>query len=329
MRGLMPMIVLKARVEAAQGNYPAAIRTLATGFSFSRQVGDGPFLINGLVGIAIANFMSGTVPDLIERPDAPNLYWALATIPRPLIDLRRAEEIEQNIVELQFPELADLDRTRTAEQWDALLVAVRKASRLLAEMSGGPKPSTAGPAVEDRASKSPDLPSAKKYLTDRAGMKAQEVDAMPASRVLLLWIVRYARELFDDQYKSAYLPYAEARSASNAAAQRLNSAPDTEGRRFGTIFLAAVSKVIDAQARLERSLAALRVIEAIRMHAAGNGGQLPNRLDQVTEVPVPDDPGTGKPFEYVRDGATATLSSRIAGESLARTGIRYKLTIRK
>jgi hypothetical protein len=27
--------------------------------------------------------------------------------PRPLIDFRRAEEIEQNIVELHFPQLAD------------------------------------------------------------------------------------------------------------------------------------------------------------------------------------------------------------------------------
>jgi hypothetical protein len=71
------------------------------------------------------------------------------------------------------------------------------------------------------------------------------------------------------------------------------------------------------------------VIEAIRMHAAANGKQLPDRLDQISEVPVPDDPGTGKPFEYVRDGAIATLTGRIAGEALGRTGIRYKLTIRK
>ena len=38
---------------------------------------------------------------------------------------------------------------------------------------------------------------------------------------------------------------------------------------------------------------------------------------------------TGKPFEYRNDGAKATLMSRIPGEPLDKTGLRYTLTIRK
>jgi hypothetical protein len=49
----------------------------------------------------------------------------------------------------------------------------------------------------------------------------------------------------------------------------------------------------------------------------------------VTVVPVPADPGSGKPFEYRRDGDTATLTSRIAGEPLEQTGLRYRITLRK
>ena len=49
----------------------------------------------------------------------------------------------------------------------------------------------------------------------------------------------------------------------------------------------------------------------------------------VTIVPVPNDPTTGKPFEYRRDGTTATLTSRIAGEPLEVTGLRYRVTLRK
>jgi len=65
------------------------------------------------------------------------------------------------------------------------------------------------------------------------------------------------------------------------------------------------------------------------MHAAAHDGQLPDKLTQVPLVPVPNDPGTGQPFEYQRDGRTATLVSRIAGEPLEKTGLRYRVTIRK
>lgn len=50
MRMQAPLLVLKARVEIAEGHYADALHTLETGFSFSQQVSQGPFLINGLVG---------------------------------------------------------------------------------------------------------------------------------------------------------------------------------------------------------------------------------------------------------------------------------------
>jgi hypothetical protein len=46
-------------------------------------------------------------------------------------------------------------------------------------------------------------------------------------------------------------------------------------------------------------------------------------------VPVPHDPGTWQPFEYRKEGEAAVLSSRIPGESIALSGLRYRLTLRK
>jgi hypothetical protein len=83
-----------------------------------------------------------------------------------------------------------------------------------------------------------------------------------------------------------------------------------------------------AQTRLDRRIAALRVIEALRLHAATNGGNFPDKLADVTVVPVPDDPGTGKPFDFQADGKTATLSSTVPGEPLEHNGLRYRLTLR-
>ena len=112
MRGYIPMMVLKVRVELAEGDYAAAAHWLETGFAFSQHVGNGPFLINRLVGIAGANQFSDCLLDFVQQPDAPNLYWSLTALPRPLIDLRDALDFEYRMLGMEFPDLADLDRPR-------------------------------------------------------------------------------------------------------------------------------------------------------------------------------------------------------------------------
>ena len=54
------------------------------------------------------------------------------------------------------------------------------------------------------------------------------------------------------------------------------------------------------QARFDRNIALLRTIEAIRMFAADNQGQLPGSLADITLVPIPTDPVTGRDFIYRR-----------------------------
>ncbi len=333
MRLWAPILVLKARVEIAERRYADALHTLESGFSFSQQIGEAPFLISDLVGIAVASQMVDCLLELMERPDAPNVYWALAVVPRPLIDLRKAYEFEREILELEFPDLADLDRTHSAQEWDAafsrVLTSVRTEFRRLTEGSKNVKPPKPGNAPKDPASKSPDLPAARKYLSEVVGMSAARVDAMPPAEVLLRYIRHLYHELRDELFKCTYVSFPQSRRLAQEAAARLKSAPDTEAGQLATMLLPAIFKVQLAQMRLERKLAALRAIEALRMHAAAHGGQLPEKLDEVTVVPVPNDPGTDRPFEYQRDGQTATITSRIPGETSESTGLRYRVTIRK
>ena len=56
--------------------------------------------------------------------------------------------------------------------------------------------------------------------------------------------------------------------------------------------------LLQAAARLDLDLVALRCLEAIRLHAASDSGRLPERLEDITEVPVPHNPLTGQPFRY-------------------------------
>jgi len=327
MRGFMPLLVLKVRVEIAQGNYEAAAHWLETGFAFSRHLANGPFLINSLVGMAGANLFEDTLLDFVDRPDAPNLYWSLVALPRPLIPLRHSMEIEDRVVEMQFPDLADLDRERTPEQWDAVLKRVRAEFQRITAMEEGKSHPPSGPAPQEPASKSPDLPAARKYLARHVAVA--KVEAMPPAEALVRYLMGFCNEVRDDWFKAAYLPFPEARPVFAEAEKRLDAAPDTEAKRFTKALLPAIIKVMLAENRLERKIAALRVIEALRMYAADHDGRLPEKLSDVTVVPVPDDPGTGKPFAYHRDGKTATLTGRIPGTPLEVTGLRYRLTMRK
>ena len=70
MRNYAPMLILQARVAIAEGDFARAVHHLETGFAFSRQVADGPFLVNTLVAIALAARFTDVATDLIEQPGA-------------------------------------------------------------------------------------------------------------------------------------------------------------------------------------------------------------------------------------------------------------------
>jgi hypothetical protein len=330
------LLALKARVEIAEGNYAAAAHTLETGFAFSRHVANGPFLISSLVGTSIAARMADALCDWVGKPDAPNLYWSLTALPRPLIDLRKQFDFERRMAEMQFPDLGDLRRERSATDWDAALKRIRleferiwAAEEARSEKHGRKKTPLPGRPATEPAADSPELPAAKRYVVERLHLPAAKVSGMPPAEVLLLYIAGTNDEIQDDVYKGVHLPAAQAIPVTEAALARMKTLPYTEANRIPHFFTAAVSKVILAENRLERKIAALRVIEAIRLHAVTHAGRLPDTLAAVTEVPLPDDPATGQPFVYRRDGDTATLTSRVPDHPPQAEGLRYRLTMRK
>jgi hypothetical protein len=335
MRNIGPILVLRVRLALAEGDFKAALHHLETGFAFSRHVAEGPTLIHSLVAMALASQFANAVADMIERPDAPNLYWALSALPRPLIDLRKGMDFEYQTLEKQFPELGDLDRERSAEQWDDVLRRFRKELQVLILVpaeEGRRKlpdyvPKNCAPG--DPAAKSPDLPEARRYVSRAKRLSAEKVEAMPPAQLLLLYIVGMSDEIRDDWFRASYLPYPQARPLLNTAIKRLREAPIAEGYIPSRALLPGLDRVMSAEVRLERNLAALQTIEALRMHAAAHEGKLPDKLSDVSVAPIPSDPGTGRPFEYSREGDTATLVSRIPGEPVANSGVRYRVSIRK
>src|SRR5262249_25432074 len=103
------LLALRCRLEIADKDYGKAVYTLQTGFALGRHVSEAPTLINALVGNAICNIMLGRVEELIQAPGAPNLYWGLGALPRPLIDLRKGLQGEKLMLEAEFPDLKDIE----------------------------------------------------------------------------------------------------------------------------------------------------------------------------------------------------------------------------
>ena len=96
------------------------------------------------------------------------------------------------------------------------------------------------------------------------------------------------------------------------------------------MLLPAVQKVVTAQIRVDRRIAALRCVEAVRLYSAAHDGKAPATLDNAKDVPIPLDPYTGKPFTYKAEKNTATIEGPAPeGEpATVNNRIRYEVTLK-
>lgn len=88
-------------------------------------------------------------------------------------------------------------------------------------------------------------------------------------------------------------------------------------------------KVHSLMNRLDRHVAVLQCIEAMRLYSASHEGKFPKQLSDITRIPVPGDPVTGKPFIYRRTGAKAILEIPATGEETDRDTMRYELNLKE
>lgn len=209
-RRLAYAVRLWARSEIAQENYEGAILALQTGFGMARHLTQASTLIEFMVGEGIAAMMGTEVEEFVQADEAPNLYAALAALPKPF---------------------GDVEKTISSDH----------------------KPVPSEPPV-----------------------------GVP-------------RELHEMQLKMT----AAADNGVRASAKRL-----------------------------DRDLAVLQCVEAIRSYAASHAGQLPRSLDDIKEVAVPKDPMTGAAFYYTQTDAVAALESPAPDAGNEREALRYQIIVK-
>jgi hypothetical protein len=323
LRQIGTLLAVRARLEIAEGRYDKALYTLQTGFALSRQVGDGVILIQMLVGVAIGQQMLAQLEDLIQQPGAPNFYWALTELPRPFFDLHKALQGEKMGLYGSLPALRDIEsKPLTPEQQQELVNAYTY-------LESDHKP-TWNDRLEVTSLVLRAYPEAKQALIAE-GRKPEDVEALPALQVVLIHSLHQYQRIQDDMFKWYGLPYWEARPHFEQADKQFRQArARLEGVPF-ILAIPAIQKAAAAPVRLDRRIAALRCVEAIRLFAAAHGGKLPASLGDITEVPIPIDPMTGKAFAYRASGDRATLSALLPRGEQANpfNTLTYELTLRR
>ena len=331
MRNWARLLALKARLEIAEGNFDEAVRTIETGLAFGRHVGNGPFLINALVGTAIEMSMLNQAETLIAQPGAPNLYWALAALPSPLVPLRNALEMEQRLGEFMIPELKDPEEILSENEWAVRLHKLYERMQHLTEklvgFNEGGETLKKRQAVTFAQYREELLKTARPWLEEH-GFDKKAVDAMSDDEAAMRSLTGQYRTLRDGSYKATYLPLGDALAHLKRAEDVNKSAADGPLAAFAAIF-PSIRATLTAEAKLERRIAALRCIEGIRAHAAAHDGKLPTSLADITVVPVPNNPNTNPPFGYEINGNVATLSAAGIGDPPAPSSeLQYRISIR-
>lgn len=314
LRLLARALKVRFRAEVSQRRFDDAVRTAQTMFGLSRHLGQHITFVGNLVGIAVGSLATDPLEELIAQPDSPNLYWALTYMPTPLVPISIGAQGERMWLEPTFREL-DTQAPMSAAKLEHTVAYFNQITEGDKYLKEGSLHAWLEARVKDAAV----MKAARRRLVE-SGLDEQLVARFPAEQVLLLDETRACEVRHDEVIKLVHLPVWQAEELANQI--------EAEGRILFDL-APAIAKVRSAQARLDRRIAMLRHVEALRLYAAEQG-KLPAKLSDVT-VPLPDDPMTGRPFAYELSGETAHLRAAPpkSHESEPVFNLHYEVTLRK
>jgi hypothetical protein len=331
-RDLANINSLRVRLAIARHDYRTAARGLQSGMSLGRDLGGGgggggkPLLVEALVGAGIGALALEQAETLVQQPDAPNLYWPLAELPRPFVDMPASIREERTAMVRGLTGQSEMRRMKegrfSAEDWDGLIARLAHVN----DAVGAKRPleTKLGPVATAVVL----YPAAKQYLVGR-GVPAAEVDAMPVPAALARFYVESFEEWWDELLKWTNLPFWEAYPGMQRAEDAYRKAETGFASNPLLTLMPTVSLAYITGVKFDRQVAALQTVEALRNYAATHDGRLPANLTEITDTPAPADPTTGKPFNYRVEGDRVALESPPPKGRDARDGLRVEVTFVK
>jgi hypothetical protein len=322
-------LALQVRFRGRLGgrHYDDAARSAATMFSLARHLGEYPAAAAAGVGLEVADRALDTLEEMVQLPDAPNLYWSLTDLPDPLVDLHKGVQGDRALVAIEFRLLRN-DVPMTAAEIEQL-VSHLSGKIGFAREQAGERPQSFRARLQARVRDAHQVRAARRrlieaYCTDHRAdpamsgpvavasfvgesfQKVHRIDQFPPEQVILLDEKRAYDVRRDDDMKLLSLAPWQIEAVRGADSN--GGAVANEDGLFADL-LPRVLPARQAQAQFEQRIALLRCVEALRMYAASHDGKLPTRLADVS-VPLPVDPFTGKSFEYEVKGGAASLRGR-------------------
>jgi hypothetical protein len=264
---------------------------------------------------------------MIENPQAPNLYWALASLPNPLVSTEYAIGFERHFLFEEIKLLKQVDLTPHDQKfWDDLVDKIAVTLRET-QMEGWPTNDEQKIKVRLRDMIENSRTQAAIYLKDKEGLSSEQLDKMDTTHIGLLAFVRYSQRRSDDLIKWSFIPHwqriTNASYIDHVATESNGSKPIGDLTTLAHQFIIN-SEAISVEDRVAQKIAMLQAIEALRMYAFEHNGDFPATLND-TSVPVPLDPVNGQPFGYVKQGEYVQLSCSPLGKKL---GLQIRLSVR-
>jgi hypothetical protein len=304
-RRLSDFISVRALEQIRAGKFVDAVDTLRLGYEMGHKAGTEQLLICGLVGSAIVSQSAHITQELMKQPSAPNLYWALASLPKPMVSFQQVDRGEFEDVQTTIHEL-DTDRLQdiSADEWHGIF-------NQLVQVLGQNNDGHTGPwanAQEVAEEVNKDAPQAAQAYAKQFGLPEDQVESLDPFKVVLTYWYEQNEELEAQLYTMSSLPYPLLLERAADFDRRAHQLAADEPANPFLEWVSSIRKGVDRLSRADRMLAAMTDVEAIRSYAATNGGKLPEHLADIIDTPALDNPRSGKPFDYRVDGDTAKLS---------------------
>lgn len=323
MRDIVRLQAMRFLVAIAENRIDDAIKILGQMIAMGPHLSQDPLLVSNLVGAACVEIGMQQAHYLSEHVDAPNLYWAIAQLPNPLIDLRQSLDYEREFLFQQVKVLQEVDDTpRPNSNWNEFLERFTQSMKGMFDSSDGFEEVLSSGKVGLTLFIGANVPKAREYLVAIEGMDEDKLDMLPNTQIFFLAMRRFYERYRDEEFKCSFLP--------NHAREKVESDfADREDllRQYGFMilptfyFLPLVQAAQAASVRSQQQIALWQTIESIRHHLATNNNTFPVTLAEL-ELPVPHDPVSSEPFEYMIHEKGATL------KGAANPGLQYQFELR-
>lgn len=295
-RHMVRLIRFRAETQLLEGDFEGAFHSILIGFRIAEHLGKGETLIQQLVSIAAQGMMLETVMDAIQTKDCPNLYWALASIPRPLCNVRRSLEIEFSMAEKFLPVLREAESEGlTHERWQELWrTSIVEFGKLATETN---TPMSSAKLLKFLAGAG----DAKKRILE-SGYTEVRLSKMCSEQLVALDGLLVLRKAASEYQKILSLPTVAAREKAMPTQVLIDASLQNGSLGFGgavgSLLFPATNAVVMAELRNEAFYNRLITAEAIRMHVGTHEGRPPASLKELSPVTAFPNPYSDSDFGY-------------------------------